>query len=291
MRELRLVLLGLAALISVLLGAGFLVRAFKGPSPPRVVAVPIEPSVPRVASRLSPQALAAARGTVERAIADTPDYARFFDRLRLVFPGEYETIVANLAAGIGKETAGGAIAPVAAIAGSEANPDVAMADAVTALRKAHGALAARASDDALGQIFVLQLKEARALAERDAHLCVAFLYGASGTGFLSFAADHRPLIADAAIAGLDAMASGQTEQVQRAAPSDADFQVLDRALVDKGLSRPEIDALLDGKTATPPIADDEMCKAGQIYLVTLAALPTAVRARLYGLAVDLMAKS
>ena len=291
MRELRLVLLGLAALIAMLLGTGFLVRAFKGP--PRAVAVSIEPSVPRVASSLSPQALAAARGVVEQAIADTPDYARFFDRLRLVFPGEYETIVANLAAGIGKEAgAGRSITPVATGGvASEANPDVAMADAVTALRKAHGALAAKASNDALGEIFVLQLKEAQALAKRDAHLCVAFLYGASGNGFLSFAADHRPLIADAAIAGLDAMASGQTEQVQRAAPSDGDFQMLDRALVDKGLSRPEIDALLDGKVATPPIADDEMCKAGQVYLATLAALPVDVRTRLYGLAVDLMAKS
>ena len=277
MRELRLVLLGLAALIAMLLGAGFLARAFKGPSRP--VAVMVEPSVPRVASNLSPQALAAARGAIEQG-------------LHLVFPGEYETIVANLAAGVGKETAGRGITPVATgIAAPEANPDVAMADAVTALRKAHGALAAKASDDALGEIFVLQLKEAQALAGRDAHLCVAFLYGASGTGFLQFAADHRPLIADAAIAGLDAMASGQTEQVQRAAPSDADFQVLDRALVDKGLSRPEIDALLDGKTATPPIADDEMCRAGQVYLNTLAALPVDVRARLYGLAVDLMAKS
>ena len=295
MRELRLVLLGLAALIAMLLGAGFLVRAFKGP--PRAVAVSIEPSVPRVASSLSPQALAAARGVVERAIADTPDYARFFDRLRLVFPGEYETIVANLAAGLGEAGAGRSVTSVATGgAASEANPgvanpDVAMSDAVTALRKAHGALAAKASDDALGQIFVLQLQEAQALAKRDAHLCVAFLYGASGNGFLSFAADHRPLIADAAIAGLDAMASGQTEQVARGAPSDGDFQVLDRALVDKGLSRPEIDALLDGKIATPPIADDEMCKAGQTYLVTLAALPVDVRARLYGLAVDLMAKS
>ena len=34
-----------------------------------------------------------------------------------------------------------------------------------------------------------------------------------------------------------------------------------------------------------------MCKAGQTYLETLATLPTDPRARLYGLAVDLMAKS
>ncbi len=285
MRELRLVLLGLAALIAALLGTGFLLRAFKRPPAP-VTAVMIEPAVPRAASTLSPQALASARSAVEQAIADAPDYTRFFDRLHLVFPGEYETIVANLAATTGHENG----APT--IGGTDgANADAAMADAVMALRRAHGALAAKASDTMLGQIFVLQLREAQALASRDAHLCVAFLYGASGTGFLTFAADHRPLIAEAAIAGLDAIVSGRVEQVQRSAPSDGDFALLDKALVNKGLSRPEIDALLDGKAANPPIADETMCKAGQLYLDTLATLPAAVRARLYGLAVDLMAKS
>ena len=71
----------------------------------------------------------------------------------------------------------------------------------------------------------------------------------------------------------------------------SDFQSLDHALVDKGLSRPEIDALLDGKTPQPPIPDATMCEAGQSYLATLATLPASVRTRLYGLAVDLMAKS
>jgi hypothetical protein len=87
------------------------------------------------------------------------------------------------------------------------------------------------------------------------------------------------------------MNGGRMERVDRDTPSDADFQSLDRALVGKGLTRPEIDALLDGKTADPPIADDAMCKAGETYLDTLATLPSDVRARLYGLAVDLMAKS
>jgi hypothetical protein len=154
-----------------------------------------------------------------------------------------------------------------------------------------GALAARASDDALSQIFAMQLKEMRELEARDPHLCVAFLYGANGAGFLSFATDHRAIVADSAIAGLDAMNSGRTNQVHRASPDDSDFQVLDKALVEKGLNRPEIDALLDGKTADPPIADGTMCKAGETYLETLAALPADLRARLYGLAVDLMAKS
>ena len=173
----------------------------------------------------------------------------------------------------------------------DVNVDLVMADAVSALRRVHGALAMKASDPALDQIFAWQLREMQALAQRDPHLCVAFLYGANGSGFLSFAADHRGLVADAAIAGLDAMNSGRTDQVGRSPPSDSDFQALDRALVSKGLSRPEIDALLDGKLADPPIADPDMCQAGQTYLATLATLPPDMRGRLYGLAVDLMAKS
>ena len=285
MRELRLVLLGLAAIIALVLGAGFLMRAFK--TEPRVPATAqTEPATTTTAatttataplrSALSPAALATARAAVERAIVDVPDYARFFDRLRLVFPGEYDSIMNTLAA---------------ASQGRDINVDNVMAEAVAALRHAHGTLAARAPDDALARIFALQLEEMKALAARDAHLCVAFLYGADVPGFLAFAADHRPLVADAATAGLEAMNGGRVNGVERGAPTDADFQTLDHALVDKGLTRPEIDALLDGKTPEPPIADPTMCEAGQTYLMTLAALPAEVRARLYGLAVDLMAKS
>lgn len=281
MRELRLVLLGLAAVIALILGAGFLMRAFKGETATSVSTVPPVPprptrTEPQPRSKLSPVALESARGAVERGIADAPDYTRFFDRLRLVFPSDYETIMNRLAE---------------ANRGKEINVDTVMADAVAALRRARGSLAAKAPDAALAQIFALQLKEMQALGERDPHLCVAFLYGANVAGFLNFAADHRPLVSDAAITGLDAMNGGRMDHVDRSAPSDSDFQILDRALVDRGLSRPEIDTLLDGKTADPPIADGRMCQAGQIYLETLATLPADVRSRLYGLAVDLMAKS
>ena len=282
MRELRLVLLGLAATIAVLLGAGFLKRALTSGSRQVVAVAPAVPEAdtsPTQATR--PQAPIAAstspvRAEVEHSIADAPDYVRFFDRLRLLFPSDYDTIMNSLAANTKL---------------GEVNVDLVMADAVTALRRAHGGLAARASDAALEQIFSLQLREMAALAERDPHLCVAFLYGANGNGFLGFAADHRSLVADAAIAGLDAMNSGRMDQIARSSPSDGDFQALDRALVAKGLTRPEIDALLDGKVADPPIADPAMCQAGQAYLATLATLPPGSRARLYGLAVDLMAKS
>ena len=283
MRDLRLVLLGLAAAIAVLLGAGFLKRAVAPAS--RQVAV--APGTPQpISSRTgsgeatSPTAglgeASRMRAEIERDIADAPDYVRFFDRLRLLFPSDYNSIMNGLAASSKP---------------GEVNVDLVMADAVTALRRAHGGLATRAGDAALEQIFSLQLREMKALAQRDSHLCVAFLYGANGNGFLGFAADHRALVADAAIAGLDAMNSGRMDQIARNAPSDNDFQALDRALVDKGLTRPEIDALLDGKVAEPPIADPTMCQAGQTYLETLATLSPDSRARLYGLAVDLMAKS
>jgi hypothetical protein len=276
MKNLRLALLCLAAIVALLLGASFLDRAFRSDvPPPEIASVPARPAIDHAADTKD---LSAPRRKIDAAIAESPDYVRFFDRLRLVFPGEYDTILNTLAQG-------------SAPSGKELSPDAIMADTVAALRKADGALAAKASDQALGQIFTLQLGEMRSLAAQDVHLCVAFLYGASGTGFLGFAAEHRALIADAAIAGLDAMNSGRMDQIQRGPPNDGDFQALDKALTEKGLSRPEIEALLDGKSADPPIADERMCVAGQTYLETLAGLPAAPRARLYGLAVDLMAKS
>jgi len=278
MMNLRLALLGLAAIAALFLGAGFLERAFRGDRGAPTVETRAPGAETGALSLPETPAIVAARRAIEDTIATSPDYTRFFDRLRLVFPSDYDTILGTLAR---------------AAAGSDktASPDAIMADAVAALRKADGALASKSSDAVLGRIFTMQLNEMRALAQRDAHLCVAFLYGASGAGFLDFAADHRGLVADAAIAGLEAMNSGRMDNIQRGTPSDADFQALDRALTQKGLSRPEIEALLDGKTADPPIADSRMCAAGQTYLETLGALDAAARARLYGLAVDLMAKS
>ena len=272
MRELRLSLLGLAAIIAIVLGASFMLRAFKtDPSKIPVVEAPrgpdgtkpnamqadglaatdeaAPPATAPLRSALAPEALEAARGALDRSIVATPDYARFFDKLKAVFPEEYDSILNTLAE---------------ASQGKDIDVDKLMADAVASLRHAHGLLAAKAPDDALGQIFNLQLEEMKALATKDPHLCVAFLYGANVTGFSAFAADHRPLVADAAIAGLEAMDGGRAQPVNRGPPSDSDFQTLDRALVDKGLSRPEIDALLDGKSPQPPISDPTMCEAGPV---------------------------
>lgn len=274
MRELRLVLLGLAAAMALMVSGGFLWRALNEPGAPPVRQQQATPSP--TPEEVSP-AVRASRAALEALFAQSPDYTRFFDRLRLVFPTDYDRVLDTVAAAHPQL--------------KDANLDVLMAEAVTALRRMRGTLASKASDDALGQIFALQLKEMRELETRDPHLCVAFLYGANGPGFLSFAADHRGLVADSAIAGLEAMNSGRSDPIQRGAPTDADFQAIDQALVNKGLARPQIDALLDGKVADPPIPDPDMCKAGETYLETLAGLPPEVRGRLYGLAVDLMAKS
>ena len=273
MKELRLVLLGLAAIVAVLLGASFVTRALTHNAPQETALVTPRESPPAAPTSDDPTP---PRAAVTRALAETPEYSRFFERLRSSFPDDYASIL-NGAATADKP--------------ATLNADLLMSDAVVALRRAHGGLAAKAPDGALEEIFKLQLREMQALAQSNPQLCVAFLYGASGRGFLGFAASHRALITDAALAGLEAMNGGRSNPVSRATPSDDDFQALDRALEDKGLSRAEIDALLDGKTADPPIADPEMCKAGQTYLETLATMPADARARLYGLAVDLMAKS
>jgi len=283
MRNLRLALLGLAAMSALLLGLGFLQRAFKSDNaPPATATAPEAPAAPAAESAVNPPplpfAVKDARQKIETIIATAPEYGRFFDRLRLLFPNNYNGILDSLA-----KDAVTAQKPPAA--------DALLADAVTALRRANGSFAAKAPDAALAQIFAMQLKEMQALAQRDAHLCVAFLFGTNGSGWLDFAASHRDLVADAAISGLEAMNSGRISPTQRGMPGDADFQTLDKALTDKGLSRAEIETLLDGKTADPPIPDERMCAAGQIYLETLRGLDPAARGRLYSLAVGLMVKS
>lgn len=268
MRELRLLMLGLAVVMLLLIAAGFIVRALHPPGR----------TAERAAFPAGGAATTAPRAKVEAAIAEAPDYTRFFDRLRLAFPSDYGSIVASLAATQGER-------------GGEPDADVMMADAVAMLRHAHGDLAAKASDAALGQIFSSNLREMKALGEVDPGLCVAFLFGGSAAGFAGFAADHRAIVADTAIAGLDAMSSGRAEGVSRAKPSNDDFKMLEAAMAARGMTPDEIGKLLDDKTAQPPIPDATMCRAGQTYYETLATLPEATRDRVYALAVDLMAKT
>ena len=132
----------------------------------------------------------------------------------------------------------------------------------------------------------------RALAAKDPRLCVHFLYGGESPGFFEFSAQNRLLVAAMAIAGIDAIHDGEIKRIDRPAPTGKDFDALEKALRAKGLDTPEIEALLDGKAwGDPPIGDAKMCRAGQVYLETLAAMRELTRLRIYGLAVELMARS
>jgi hypothetical protein len=277
MNILRLVLLSLAAVIALILGTQLLLQAIRNDTPTSRKEA-WSPAKPQEKSSATDEASAAARRQIEAKFGESSDYARFFDRLRLALPGEYEAVVDDLV----KRVQSGTPNP---------NADFIISEAVRSLRLSRGALAAKANATTITHIFDVQLRVLRALAEREPKLCVDFLYGGASEAFFAFSAEHRSLVAEMALAGLDAIENGQTEKVERAPPNDTDFDLLEQALKERNLSETEIQALLDGKTADPPIADARMCDIGQIYLETLAILPEPVKLRIYGLAVELMARS
>jgi hypothetical protein len=219
-----------------------------------------------------------ARQEIETQIAATPDYARYFARLRETFTADYETALEGFAARYAKTR-------------ERQSVDYYLAETMRQMRQTHGLLAAKADKDPLTKQFVSQLEVLRALGQEDKKTCVAFLYGATDLDFQNFAAARRVLVSDMALAGLEAMISGQQRQIEREKPSATDFRVLEVALSDHGLGRQEIDALLDGKIVEPPLDDARMCAAGQTYLEVLRTLPEAARMRIYALSVQLMAKS
>lgn len=271
---LRLVLLGLAAVITLSLGGHALWQASRNGEAalPTIVAAPDS-------KRSSADAkMAALRSQVEARLQEAPDYARFFDRLKRDLPSEYESLVKDFAK---REQSG----PILA------NIDSLMSEAVRSLRLSRGAAAAKADGPALVHIFDMQLQVLKALSLKEPRLCVDFLYGGASEGFFAFSAEHRSLVADLAIAGLNAIEDGQVKRIDRAPPSDTDFDLLEQALKKRDLTEPEVQALLDGKVADPPIPDRRMCDIGLIYLETLAGLPDPVKLRIYGLAVELMARS
>lgn len=273
---LRLALLSCAAVIAVALAIGFFMDAGQqaaAPNPPTQAGATV------VAEPPPPEPLMLARQSIEREIATkAPDYAVFFARLRSTLPAEYDSILDGFA----KE----------ALDGKDlTNVDALLSEAVRDLRVSNGILAAKADGPALAHIFNIQLRMMQALAGTDPKLCVDFLYGGASQAFFAFSAAHRPLVADMAIAGLEAIGSGRVNGVERDSPSDADFNALSSAMKAQGVTDAEVAAILDGKTPNPPIPDARMCTVGQIYLKTLAGLPEQARLRIYALAVSLMARS
>lgn len=273
----RVLTLLTGAALALCLGLGLIFMAF---TPVKNVSEGDQQEASLEVTSAAPTAVdrAQARGAIERAISDTPEYARFFERMREKFPNDYDAALTGFAARM-------------TLPDQPDGVDLYVSEAVRQLRQARGVLAAKADTAPLGRVFDMQLEVLRAISKDDPHLCVAFLYGATNQDFQHFASTRRALVADMALAGLEAIASGQEKKIDRASPTDADFKVLETALSKRGLGKVEIDALLDGKMPDPPLEDARMCAAGQTYLDVLRSLPEPVRSRIYGLAVELMARS
>ena len=284
MRELRLVLLGLAAIIALLLGASFLLRAFRSSAPLATAAdvtqVASQREPPR--SSLPPATLAAARGVIERAITEAPDYTRFFDRLRLVFPGDYETIMNALAEA---NQARGAD-------GKEVNDDLVMADAVVALRRARG----RARGESAGTGAGADLQSS---ARRDAGAAAA---RPASLRRVPLRREWRrlPVFRRRPPAARRRRGDRRARRDERR-PHGAgrSRHTLRFRLPEPGQGARRQGPSADRRstrcsTARPPIRRSPTTRCARPARPTsntLGSLPADVRGRLYGLAVDLMAKS
>jgi hypothetical protein len=264
----RILGLAAAAIVAIALGVGMMMMAVSPPPPG---------SGPLAALKQPPDK-GTARQMVETTIAQAPEYARFFARLRETFTQNYEETLNEFAARLSDTK-------------TEQSADYYLSEAMRRLRQSRGALAAKAEPEAMSKVFAQQLAVLQAIAREDQRLCVAFLYGANNLDFQRFGASRRKLVSDMATASLEAMVSGQTKNIARDQPTEADFKALETALAARGLGKPEIDALLDGKMPDPPLEDAKMCAAGQTYLEVLRTLPETSRTRIYGLALELMAKS
>ncbi|MBV8847953.1 MAG: hypothetical protein JOZ16_00015 [Methylobacteriaceae bacterium] len=279
MKKLSFIFLGLGGSAAIAAGVGVLVLALD--IGPRQVARPAGANSRPATEPLdpaAPEARAEARKSIEARIAQVPEYQRFFDRLRLALPAQYEATLNGFADRL-------------VATGKEQSVDTYLSEAVRDLRQARGALAAKADGAVLARIFEVQLAMLDALSKSDQRLCVDFLYGGASEAFYQFSAKNRQLAGDMAIAGLEAIIDGQAKKNTRQAPTDADFALLEKAMAAKGLSQAEIEALLDGKTPDPPVEEARLCQAGRIYLEMLKTLPEPVRLRIYALAVELMARS
>ncbi|MCX7900323.1 MAG: hypothetical protein N2444_09625 [Methylocystis sp.] len=284
----RLLALTTAAFFAVSLGVGLSLVAVGGAPPvtetldafaPGLIPLP-RPDAPApgdAGQEVFPDR-GAARLAVERQIAATQEYAPYFARLRETFAADYEATLDSFATELAQTQ-------------QKRSVDYFLSEAVRRLRQSRGLSAAKAGSQPMALIFDTQLDVLRATAQEDARMCVAFLYGATTADFERFAQKRRALLAAVALASLDAIASGQAKPVDHEAPTESDFKLLEDALAGRGLAKGEIDALLDGKMPTPPLEDARMCAAGQTYFEVLKTLPEPVRSKVYGLALELMARS
>ena len=268
---LRFILIGMAIAMFAALGW----RAAHPPRAPEPVVHDAAPPQPVAPSFVS---LEKARNAVEDHMFEDGDFEPYWSLLKDNFPADYSGLLDAFAK---RSFASRRLDSV----------DYYMSEAIRTMRRARGLLAAQADSDLVNRIFLLQASVADAIAERDEHLCADFIYGGASEAFFTFSSTHRPLIAEMALANLAAIVDGQTSKIQRVTPTEDDFQALEDALVARGMGRPEIEALVDGKAPDPPLPDARMCAAGRAYLAALAALPEATRIRIEALVVELTSRT
>jgi hypothetical protein len=267
MNTLRLVLIAVAVLAAGLIG-----WRYKGMSP-------MPPQAPlEEARRATPMARDEARRVVADELHQVADYVPFYTRFEQIFPADHQQVVQSF---IAKTEA----------AGTAESPDAYIIEALRALQSRRGIVAAKADPQKLTRIFEAQSAILAALSTSNTSLCRQFLYGGSSEAFLDFATTHRALIADMALAGLDAIEDGKVSAIDRDPPQDGDLTALAQILAGRGLSEPEIAALMDGTMPSETIADARMCEIGQVLLESLRSLPEPGRSRVLALAVKLMAHS
>lgn len=267
MEKLRLMLLGIAALALMVLGA----QVFRAREPAMAATVPAASMAPIV------PAVPDARAQVIAGFQRLASFRPYYDDLATALPEEYVRIVDAVAKQDGH--------------GAAASDDANMALAMRYVRENYGALAGHAQGADLDRILKAQQAILKAMGDTDPGLCVSFFYGGGSPGFADFSATHRALIAELAQANLAAIIAGKSNKEKFAEPSDADVQLLDDALVVAKVSPAAIDLLLDNKNPDPPLSDAQMCRAGQDYLSALLGLSSPVRWRLMSRSLILAARS
>ncbi len=272
MKTLRLVFVALAIAILGLLGwraaAGRVEAVREEPRPIAALEEAMRSPAPAVPDLPQPVA------TPEDRIAEVPEFASFYARLKADFPHDYDTLLGQLGT-----------------AGRPSGANAAIWDAMRDLEQSQGILAAQAGSAALDRFFDARSAMLDGLAPLNARQCVDFLYGMTDPSIADFTAAHRGLVATLADRTLDAIADGRAHPPERSAPTQADLDALSSGLSARGLSPAEVGLLIDGITPDPPLPDARLCDVGRIYLDVLHALPADARQRIYGLAAELLARS
>ncbi|WP_207210274.1 hypothetical protein [Lichenibacterium ramalinae] len=247
------------------------------PAPVPVAPAPsLEAAAPAPAATSSPAATPSpVEAPAEALLAQVPEFSGFYDRLRTDFPRDYGALVKRL-------DHGSAPPPRATAAIWEALRD---------LEQSQGVLAAEADPPALDRFFDARSAVLEGLAPLNARQCVDFLYGMADASLADFTEAHRGLVATLADRTLDAITDGRGQHRDRAAPTAADLNGLTAGLAARGLSPAEIGLLIDGTTPETPLPDARLCDIGRTYLAVLHGLPGDARARIYGLAALLLARS